>query len=128
MLGLLGQLGILGCVIAAVGVGVAVIGTAVSIGLSVSAANEAADAEDRAIVREQEAMDKAENSAKATKATQKRQMAANLARTRGQVGSSIAYERLLAKRAKRKTAKTKAAIDSSGSGPKYKKGTPSKQV
>ncbi|MFH1830769.1 MAG: hypothetical protein ABH871_08360 [Pseudomonadota bacterium] len=106
---MLALLGILGCIITAVVVaGVAAVGTAVSIGLQVDAANKAEDAAEEQKAMQEAAQTKAENRAKATKATQDRQSAASLARQKMSVGSLITYERLSAERAKRKTAKTNA--------------------
>lgn len=135
MIATIGILGILGCGLVAAGLIITGVATAGSMYLSYKSNKEAAEAAEKQAQLQQQAIDKAENRAKADKIIQKRLAAKNTLKAQQTVGSSIAYEKLLAERSRRKAAKTNAELgDKDGSSFKkaqfkdYSKGTPVAQA
>lgn len=126
MLALIGIIGIAGIIIGVVAAAAAIIGT----GCSIAAQKDAAAAADKQAKMQQAAMDKAEDQAKADKIIQKKLVQRNLVKAKQQIGSSIAYQKLLAERTRRKAAKVNAksnGLDGSSFKPAtYSSGTPAK--
>jgi UDP-N-acetylmuramate-alanine ligase len=124
MLALIGIIGIAGIIIGAIAVVAAIVGT----GCSIAAQQDAAEAADKQARMQQAAMGKAEDQAKADKIIQKKLVQRNLIKAKQQVGSSIAYQKLLAERTRRKAAKVNAKsndLDGSSFKPaSYSSGTP----
>jgi len=134
MLGLIGTIGVIGC-ISAIAAVVSVVGTAVTVGVTCAANAEAQDAAERQERLQEEAMQKAEDRAKADKVIQKKLVARNLLKARQSVGTSIAYEKVIAARARREAAKTNAEMkgkpksnSSIPTAPEYYKGNPVQQT
>jgi hypothetical protein len=136
MIATLGILGILGCgAIAVVGVIATVVATGTSVYTTYASNKAAEEAAEKNQQLQQEAMNKAENRSKADKIIQKRLTAKNLLQAQQSIGKSIAYEKLLTERSRRKAAKTNAEVGSKdGSSFKkaqfknYSKGTPTAQA
>jgi len=124
---MLALVGIIGC-IGAVAAVVAVVGSIIATGVGIAAQQEAAEAAEKQAAMQQAAMDKAEDQAKADKIIQKKLVQRNLIKAKQQIGSSIAYQKLLAERTRRKSAKVNAESNglngSSFKPASYSKGTP----
>lgn len=124
MLALVGILGIAGIIIGVVAVAASLVAT----GCSIAAQQDAAEAAEKQAEMQQAAMDKAEDQAKADKIIQKKLVQRNLIKAKQQIGSSIAYQKLLAERTRRKAAKVNAksnGLDGSSFKPaSYSKGAP----
>ena len=124
MLALIGLIGCIGAVAAAV----AVVGSIIATGVGIAAQQEAREAAADQAKMQQAAMDKAEDQAKADKIIQKKLVQRNLIKAKQQIGSSIAYQKLLAERTRRKAAKVNAksnGLDGSSFKPAtYSSGTP----
>ena len=108
---MLAMLGILGCSVLAVVL--SVVGTVVSVGITtgmgIYSAQQDAEAAKQAKLDAEENMINQQNQARADRMIQKKLVERNLIKAQGDIGSSIAYQTLLANRTRRKAAKTAAS-------------------
>lgn len=116
MMALMGILGILACGVGGgVVIGVSVVTSIITVGVSIDSANKAQDASDKQIALSKENQKKTEAAQAAAHLRQKRMIAKNLQTTQKELGSAIMYERLLTEKGKRTIVKERAEMQNNAS-------------
>ena len=132
MMALMGIFGILACGVGGgVVIGVSVVTSIITVGVSIDSANKQKEATEDAANQAREAQKKNEAAQAAAHLRQKRQIAKNLQTTQKELGSAIMYERLLTERGKRDLVKARAQIAehaNSNLPSTHMKGNPSSQA
>lgn len=110
MLAVIGTMGILGCAIAATIIGVlgTVIGAGITTGMTIYSSQQAEEAAEDMKNMQADELAKQKNQALADKRIQEKLVDRNLIEAKGQMGSAIAYQKLIADRTRRKAAKESA--------------------
>lgn len=111
MMALMGLFGLLACGVGGgVVIGVSVVTSIITVGVSIDNANKQKEATEDAANQAREAQKKNEAAQAAAHLRQKRQIAKNLATTQKELGSAIMYERLLTEKGKRSLTKERAEM------------------